>query len=180
MPSVTSPQLHEKASGFFSSSGVKFKEARQSAGTFVGEVSKDAKDNLTDVAERVGLVVKSRWALLQKPSTRQAVQERLICAAASTGTLLRKGVTETKGKVVVGKTKVEEVAKKTAQRSKTLLTDIERWQKGVASTDGKLLKTYYIFAELSFYILLAELDLTVSRKMYCIGDVHYVRLIKLR
>ncbi|KAG6698885.1 hypothetical protein I3842_08G041800 [Carya illinoinensis] len=135
MPSVTSPQLHEKASGFFSSSGVKLKEARQSAGTFVGEVTKDAKDNLTDVAERVGLVVKSRWALLQQPSTRRAVQERLICAAASTGTLLRKGVTETKGKVVVGKTKVEEVAKKTAQRSKTLLTDIERWQKGVASTD---------------------------------------------
>ncbi|KAG2692209.1 hypothetical protein I3760_08G041800 [Carya illinoinensis] len=135
MPSVTSPQLHEKASGFFSSSGVKLKEARQSAGTFVGEATKDAKDNLTDVAERVGLVVKSRWALLQQPSTRRAVQERLICAAASTGTLLRKGVTETKGKVVVGKTKVEEVAKKTAQRSKTLLTDIERWQKGVASTD---------------------------------------------
>lgn len=75
----------------------------------MGEVSKDAKDNLTDVAERVGLVVKSRWAILQKPSTRHAVQERLICAAASTGTLLRKGVTETKGKVVVGKTKVEEV-----------------------------------------------------------------------
>ncbi|XP_019413910.1 PREDICTED: uncharacterized Rho GTPase-activating protein At5g61530-like, partial [Lupinus angustifolius] len=34
-----------------------------------------------------------------------------------------------------GKSKVEEVAKKTAQKSKTILTDIERWQKGVASTD---------------------------------------------
>ena len=40
---------------------------------------------------------------------RQAVQERLISAAATTGTLLRKGVEETKDKVAVGKTKVEEV-----------------------------------------------------------------------
>ncbi|XP_042987142.1 uncharacterized Rho GTPase-activating protein At5g61530 isoform X3 [Carya illinoinensis] len=80
-------------------------------------------------------MVKSRWAFLQQPSTRHAVQERLISAAATTGTLLRKGVSETKDKVVVGKTKVEEVAKKTAQKSKTILTDIERWQKGVASTD---------------------------------------------
>ncbi|KAG6649057.1 uncharacterized Rho GTPase-activating protein At5g61530 isoform X1 [Carya illinoinensis] len=136
MPSVTSPQWQEKASGFFSSSaGVKLKEAGQSAGTFVGEVAKDAKYNFTDVAERVGSMVKSRWAFLQQPSTRHAVQERLISAAATTGTLLRKGVSETKDKVVVGKTKVEEVAKKTAQKSKTILTDIERWQKGVASTD---------------------------------------------
>lgn len=51
----------------------------------------------------------SRWVFLQQPSMRQAVQERLISAAATTGTLLRKGVEETKDKVVVGKTKVEEV-----------------------------------------------------------------------
>lgn len=89
--------------------GVKLKEAGQSAGTFVGEVAKDAKYNFTDVAERVGSMVKSRWAFLQQPSTRHAVQERLISAAATTGTLLRKGVSETKDKVVVGKTKVEEV-----------------------------------------------------------------------
>ncbi|XP_022922741.1 uncharacterized Rho GTPase-activating protein At5g61530 isoform X2 [Cucurbita moschata] len=135
MPSVNSSQWQEKASGFFSSSGVKLKEAGQSAGTFVGGVAKDAKGNAADVAERVGSLFKSRWALLQQPATRHAVQERLICAAATTGTFLRKGVTETKDKVVVGKVKVEEVAKKTAQKSKTILTDIERWQKGVASTD---------------------------------------------
>ncbi|PON92405.1 Rho GTPase-activating protein domain containing protein [Trema orientale] len=135
MPSPALPQWHDKASGFFSSSGVKLKEAGQSAGTFVGEVAKDARGNVADVAERVGSLVKSRWAFLQQPSTKHAVQERLISAAATTGTLFRKGFSGTKEKVVVGKTKVEEVAKKTAQRSKTILTDIERWQKGVASTD---------------------------------------------
>lgn len=56
---------------------------------------------------------------------------------------------------------------------------------GVASTDGKLLiKSYFklitYLVNFSFYLLLAEHDLTVSRKMYWIGDVHYVRLIKLR
>lgn len=135
MPSALSPQWQEKASGFFSSSGVKLKEARESAGAFVGEVTKDAKSNVADVADRVGSVVKSRWAILQQPSTRHAVQDRLITAAATTGTLLRRSLTGTKDKVAVGKTKVEEVAKKTAQKSKTILTDIERWQKGVASTD---------------------------------------------
>ncbi|XP_010547780.1 PREDICTED: uncharacterized Rho GTPase-activating protein At5g61530 [Tarenaya hassleriana] len=135
MPSLNSQQWQEKASGFFSSSGLKLREARQSAGTFVGEVAKDAKVNVADVAERVGSLFKTRWALLQQPSTRHAVQERLITAAATTGTLVRKGITETKEKVSVGKTKVEEVAKKTAQKSKTILTDIERWQKGVASSD---------------------------------------------
>ncbi|KAL5581559.1 hypothetical protein UlMin_014001 [Ulmus minor] len=52
-----------------------------------------------------------------------------------TGTLFRKGFTGTKDKVTIGKIKVKEVAKKIAQKSKTILTDIERWQKGVASTD---------------------------------------------
>lgn len=135
MPSAVTPQWQEKASGFFSSSGVKLKEAGQTAGTFVGEVAKDAKGNVADVAERVGSMVKSRWSFLQQPSTRHAIEERLITAAATTGMFFRRGMTETKEKVVVGKTKVEEVAKKTAQKSKSLLTDIERWQKGVASTD---------------------------------------------
>ncbi|KAL8149302.1 putative Rho GTPase-activating protein At5g61530 [Apium graveolens] len=135
MPTPASPQWQEKASDFFSTSGVKLKEAGQSAGTFVGEVAKDAKGNVADVAEKVGSIVKSRWSFLQQPSTRQAMQERLFSAAATTGMLFRKGVSETKEKVNVGKIKVEEVAKITKQKSKVLLTDIERWQKGVAGTD---------------------------------------------
>ncbi|KAF9602692.1 hypothetical protein IFM89_030580 [Coptis chinensis] len=139
MPSAVSPQWHEKASEFFSSSGVKLKEARQTAGPIVEEVAKDAKEKVVDVAGRVGSLMKSRWSIIQqvtqRPRSREAMQERLICAAASTGTLLRKGIYETKEKVSVGKIKVEEVAKKTAQKSKTILTNIERRQKGVASTD---------------------------------------------
>ncbi|KAK1577886.1 hypothetical protein Q3G72_025698 [Acer saccharum] len=135
MPSADSPQWQGKASDFFSSSGVKLKQAGQTAGTLVGEVAKDAKGNVADAAERVGSIVKSRWAILQQPSTRHAVQERLISAAATTSMFLRRGLSETKDKVSVGKVKVEEAAKKTAQKSKTILTDIERWQKGVASTD---------------------------------------------
>ncbi|KAJ0236351.1 putative Rho GTPase-activating protein [Hirschfeldia incana] len=135
MSSLISQQWQERTSGFFSSSGTKLREARQTAGSFVGEVAKDAKVNVADVAERVGSLFKSRWAILQQPATRHAVQEHLITAAATTGTLVRKGITETKEKVSVGKIKVEEAAKKTAQKSKTLLTDIERWQKGVASSD---------------------------------------------
>lgn len=88
---------------------MKIKEAGQSAGSFVEEVAKDAKVNVADVAEKVGLVVKSRWSLLQKPSTRHAMQERFITAAATTSLFLRKGFSETKDKVTVGKTKVEEV-----------------------------------------------------------------------
>ncbi|XP_027369086.1 uncharacterized Rho GTPase-activating protein At5g61530 isoform X4 [Abrus precatorius] len=135
MTSIISPEWHDKAAGFFTSSGVKLKEAKESAGTFVGEVTKDTKSNVAEVAGKVGLMVKSRWALLQQPSTRHAVQDRLISAAATTGTFLRRGFSGTKDKVAVGKSKVEEVAKTTAQKSKTILTDIERWQKGVASTD---------------------------------------------
>lgn len=135
MPSINSPQWQEKANGFFQSSGVKLKEAGQTAGTLVGEAAKDAKGNVSEVAGKVGSIVKSRWSLLQQPSTRQAMQERLITAAASTSFFLRRGLSETKDKVAVGKIKVEEVAKKTAQKSKIILTDIERWQKGVASSD---------------------------------------------
>ncbi|CAI0449624.1 unnamed protein product, partial [Linum tenue] len=150
MPSAVSPQWQEKATVFFSTSGVKLKEAGNSAGTFVGEVAKDAKGNVADAAERVGSAVKSRWAILKEPSTRHILQERFITAAATTGMFLRKGFSETKDKVSVGKTKVEEVAKKTAQKSKVILTDIERWQKGVASTD--------VFG--------VPIELTVQRQQY--------------
>ncbi|XP_043813643.1 uncharacterized Rho GTPase-activating protein At5g61530 isoform X3 [Manihot esculenta] len=135
MPTAGSPRWQEKANVFFSSSGAKLKEAGQSAGTFVGDVAKDAKGNVADVAGRFGSAVKNRWAFLREPATRHALQENLITAAATTGMFLRKGLSDTKEKVAVGKTKVEEVAKKTAQKSKTIWTDIERWQKGVASTD---------------------------------------------
>ncbi|XP_065871652.1 uncharacterized Rho GTPase-activating protein At5g61530 isoform X2 [Euphorbia lathyris] len=135
MPSAGSPLWQEKATGFFSSSGAKIKEAGQSAGSFMGEVAKDAKGNVTDAAGRVGSAVRSRWQILREPATRHVLQEQLITAAATTGMFLRKGYSDTKDKVTVGKTKLEEVAKKTAQKSKTILTDIERRQKGVASTD---------------------------------------------
>lgn len=131
MSSVISPQWQDKANGFFSASGVKLKEAGSQAGSF----AKDAKENVVDVAERVGSVFKSKWSLFQQPSTKHAVQERFLSAAASTSFFLRKGISETKDKVVVGKTKFEEVAKKTALRSKSIFSDIERWQKGVASSD---------------------------------------------
>lgn len=75
----------------------------------MGEAAKDTKGNVVDVAERVGSLFKSQWALLQKPSTRHVVQERLMAAAATTGLLFRRGISETKDKVAVGKIKVEEV-----------------------------------------------------------------------
>jgi len=83
--------------------GVKLKQAGQSAG-----------DNIADVAGKVGSVVKSRWAVFQEARQQQqrppheTVQERIITAAASTGLLFRKGISETKEKVAVGKVKVEE------------------------------------------------------------------------
>jgi len=133
MPLAESPQWRRKATDFFSTSSFKLKQAGQSAG-----------DNLADVAGKVGSVVKSRWAVFQEARQQQqqqqrppgeTVQERFITAAASTGLLFRKGISETKEKVAVGKVKVEEAAKKTADKSKTILNNIERWQKGVASTD---------------------------------------------
>lgn len=85
--------------------GIKIKQASQSAG-----------GNVADAAGKVGSMVKSRWALFQETRQRrppappvERVQERLISAAASTGVLLRKGFSETKEKVAVGKLKVEEV-----------------------------------------------------------------------
>lgn len=127
-----SPLWREKANGFFSTSGVKIKQAGQSAG-----------ENVAEAAEKVGSLVKGRWALLkelrqqrrQEGPSSESVQEKIISAAATTSFLLRKGVSETKEKVVVGKMKVEEAAKKTADKSKNILTNIERWQKGVASND---------------------------------------------
>lgn len=92
---------------------MKLKEAGQSAGTFVGEVAKDAKGNVADVAGKVGSIVKSRWAILREPSTKHAMQERLISAAATTGMIFRKSYSGTKDKVVVGKSKVEEVIRDT-------------------------------------------------------------------
>ncbi|CAL5086680.1 unnamed protein product [Urochloa decumbens] len=132
MPLAESPQWRRKATDFFSTSSFKLKQAGQSAG-----------DNIADVAGKVGSVVKSRWAVFQEARQQQqqqrppgdTVQERFITAAASTGLLFRKGISETKEKVAVGKVKVEEAAKKTADKSKTILNNIERWQKGVASTD---------------------------------------------
>jgi len=126
MPLAESPQWRRKATDFFSTSSFKLKQAGQSAG-----------DNLADVAGKVGSVVKSRWAVFQEARQQQqqqrppgeTVQERFITAAASTGLLFRKGISETKEKVAVGKVKVEEAAKKTADKSKTILNNIERWQK---------------------------------------------------
>jgi len=75
----------------------------------VEEVAKDAKENVVDMAERVGSVFKSKWSFFQQPATKQAMQERLVSAAASTSFFLRKGFSETKDKVAIGKTKVEQV-----------------------------------------------------------------------
>ncbi|XP_031383942.1 uncharacterized Rho GTPase-activating protein At5g61530 isoform X2 [Punica granatum] len=120
MPSPFSPQWQDRATGLFSSSGVKLKEAGH-----------NAKGNVAEVAERVGSIVKSRWALLQQPSTRHAVQERLIEAAASTGSFLRKGISETKDKVSVGKTKVEEGVASTDVFGVPIEITIQRQQSSV-------------------------------------------------
>ncbi|XP_068640297.1 uncharacterized Rho GTPase-activating protein At5g61530 [Aristolochia californica] len=129
MPTPVSPQWQEKARGFFSTSGAKLKEAGQSA-----------SENVGLVAERAGSLVKRRWTLIQqgtrpRPASVDTMQERIINAAASTGNLLKRGLSETKEKVADGRIKVEEAAKKTAIKSKSILNNIERWQKGVASDD---------------------------------------------
>ncbi|KAL6005082.1 hypothetical protein ACLOJK_005643 [Asimina triloba] len=133
--SPLSPQWREKANEFLSSSGVKLKQAGNSAGVF----AKDAGENVVDIAGRFGSVVRSRWALLrqasQRPGFRDNMQERILTAAASTGTLVKKGLSETKDKVAIGKMKVEEAAKVTAHKSRSILNDIERWQKQTHSSD---------------------------------------------
>ncbi|XP_078446390.1 small G protein family protein / RhoGAP family protein isoform X3 [Wolffia australiana] len=138
MHSSVSPRWRQKANGFFTSSGVKLKQASQSAGTF----AKDAGESVAEAAERVGSIVKGRWALLQENKqrlsspSRETLQEQILSAATVTTSLLKKGIAETKDVVAMGKVKVEEAAKITSDKSKTLLSNIERWQKGVASTDG--------------------------------------------
>lgn len=93
-------------------SGVKLKQAGQSAGS----LAKDAGENVAGAAEKVGSLVKSRWAFIKEARQRrpasppkETIQERILSAAATTGLLFRRGVSETKEKVVVGKMKVEEV-----------------------------------------------------------------------
>ncbi|CAA7410931.1 unnamed protein product [Spirodela intermedia] len=141
MASPVSPPWRERANGFFSSSGVKLKQASRSAGTFVGEVAKDAGGTVAEAAERVGSLMKSRWAFLQQNKQRLAspsketLQEHIRSAATVTSSLVKKGIAETKDVVAIGKVKVEEAAKKTSDKSKNLLSNIERWQKGVASND---------------------------------------------
>ncbi|KMZ61477.1 Rho GTPase-activating protein 29 [Zostera marina] len=142
MSSTTSPRWHEKATGFFSNSGTKIKQVGQSAGTLLGDVAKGTGGNVSDAAGRVSSLVKNRWEVLQKSKSQQSrsssgdsVQERFISAAASTGTVLKRSFTETKDRVIVGKMKVEEVAKKTADKTKIILNNLERWQKGVADND---------------------------------------------
>ncbi|CAA6673691.1 unnamed protein product [Spirodela intermedia] len=119
MASPVSPPWRERANGFFSSSGVKLKQASRSAGTFVGEVAKDAGGTVAEAAERVGSLMKSRWAFYK------TLQEHIRSAATVTSSLVKKGIAETKDVVAIGKVKVEE----------NLLSNIERWQKGVASND---------------------------------------------
>ncbi|XP_031503567.1 uncharacterized Rho GTPase-activating protein At5g61530 isoform X1 [Nymphaea colorata] len=135
----SSSQWQERANNFFSSSGTKLKKAGQSAGTVVGEVAKDAGENVADVAERFGSFVKRRWSILQQNRQQQAsngsIHERLSSAANSTSTLLKRSISETKEKVTIGKVKVEEAARRTTNRSRSLLSNIERWHKGVASSD---------------------------------------------
>ncbi|KAG0488629.1 hypothetical protein HPP92_007440 [Vanilla planifolia] len=138
MPTEVSPHWREKASGFFSSSGVKLRQAGQSAGM----LAKDAGENVVDAADRVGALFRNRWAVIQQARQcrprgppGETFQERFISAAAATGTLLRKGMKETKEKVVAGRMKVEEAAKKTAGKSKVILSNIECWQKGIARNE---------------------------------------------
>lgn len=142
MSSAVASQWREKATGFFSSSSIKLKQASQTAGAFVGEVAKDAGSSVTEAAERAGTVFRTQWSLLQQSRQQQSsqlshdsMQERILSAAASTSTLLKRSISETKEKVATGKVIVGEAAKKTAQKSKSILTNIERWQKGVASND---------------------------------------------
>ncbi|KAL5204032.1 hypothetical protein ABZP36_008903 [Zizania latifolia] len=136
----------------------KLKQAGQSAG-----------DNIVDVTGKVGSVAKNRWSVFQEARQRrlppgETVQERFISAAATTRVLLREGISEMKEKVAVGKVKVEEAAKKTADKSKTILNNIERWQKGVASTDGEFNQNACVCVSLSLrqlYLLNVHMTLPI-------------------
>ena len=125
MSSTVSPQWQDRASDFFSNSGSLVFDLLQFffplpsrlcivtiwIGMFfnIGVKIKEASHNVADAAEKVGTAVKSKWSLFQQPSTKHAMQERFLSAAASTSLFLRKGFSGTKDKVVVGKVKVEEV-----------------------------------------------------------------------
>ncbi|KAG0449932.1 hypothetical protein HPP92_027023 [Vanilla planifolia] len=126
-------------------------------------LAKDAGENVVDAADRVGALFRNRWAVIQQARQcrprgppGETYQERFISAAAATGTLLRKGMKETKEKVAAGRMKVEEAiylyrclnerelaslvlvcmaAKKTAGKSKVILSNIECWQKGIARNE---------------------------------------------
>ncbi|KAK1285240.1 putative Rho GTPase-activating protein [Acorus calamus] len=150
MPSPVVSRWQEKANGLLSSSGVKLKQVGQSAG-----------ENVADAAERVGSLVKSRWSVIRQSRQQRSlpvetVQERIVSAAASTGAVLKKSLSETKEVVAAGKVKVGEAAKKTADKSRSLLNNIERWQKGVASSD--------VFG--------VPIEITVQRQQYSMPIPH--------
>eukprot|EP00252_Welwitschia_mirabilis_P004809 TRINITY_DN15116_c0_g1_i1.p1 TRINITY_DN15116_c0_g1~~TRINITY_DN15116_c0_g1_i1.p1 ORF type:complete len:396 (+),score=85.92 TRINITY_DN15116_c0_g1_i1:622-1809(+) len=124
-------EWREKATSLLSCSSLKLKQAGQSAGS-----------SFSDAAGRARVAIKSKWTLLQQSRQEQSaqsagdsMQERILSAAASTGTLLKRSISQTKDKVATGKVIVEEVAKKTAQRSRSMFTNLERWQRGVTSND---------------------------------------------
>lgn len=104
---------------------MKLRNVTQTAGIFVGDVAKDAGTGVAEVAEmaaevaeRAGIAMRSRWSILQQNRQHNAqkshspddtVQERLKSAAASTSVILKRSLLETKEKVAVGRTRVEQV-----------------------------------------------------------------------
>lgn len=142
---ATKTEWRDRASGFFALSSMRLRNVTQTAGIFVGDVAKDAGTGVAEVAEmaaevaeRAGIAMRSHWSFLQltrqqkSSSTDDTVQERLKSAAASTGVILKRSLLETKERVAVGRTRVEQVAKRAAQRSRLIL---ERWQKGQSGTN---------------------------------------------
>lgn len=140
---ATKTEWRDRANGFFALSSMKLRNVTQTAGIFVGDVAKEAGTSVAEVAEmaaevaeRAGLAMRSRWSFLQqqpwqhnvpkKHSSDDTMQERLKSAATSTTVVLKRSLLETKEKVAVGRTRVEQVAKRAAQRSRIML---ERWQK---------------------------------------------------
>ncbi|KAH7433805.1 hypothetical protein KP509_07G087200 [Ceratopteris richardii] len=140
---ATKTEWRDRASGFFAVSSMKIRNATQTAGIFVGDVAKDAGTGVAEVAEmaaevaeRAGFAVRSRWSLLQKSrqdsvykgySQDSTVQERFKSAASSTSVLLKRSLQETKEVMAVGRTRMEQAAKRAAQQSKIMF---EKWQKG--------------------------------------------------
>ncbi|MCO5590827.1 hypothetical protein L7F22_044802 [Adiantum nelumboides] len=144
---ATKTEWRDRASGFFALSSIKFRNATQTAGIFVGDVAKDAGTGVAEVAEmaaeiaeRAGIAMRSRWSLLQhaRPhnvqkgySQDETVQERLRSAATSTSGLLKRSLQETKDKVAVGRTRVEQVAKRAAQKSRIMFEKLQKGQSGI-------------------------------------------------